>query len=39
MLLVRLFTCAPLDSEGKPSFMAIKSDTKIKNQKYSMNFL
>ncbi len=39
MLLVRLFTYAPLESEGKLTFMAIKSRAKIKNQKYNMNFL
>ncbi len=46
MLLVRLFAYAPLGSEGKLTFMAIKSGakiknqkSKIKNQKYNMNFL
>ncbi len=40
MLLIRLFANAPLGSEGKLSFMAIKSGTKVKNQKSKIkNFI
>ncbi len=38
MLLIRLFTYAPLVSEGKLTFMAIKSGTKIKNQKSKIQY-